>query len=100
MLLASGLAKRVILPTIEPKNRYGKGVTLCDVQKPKELAFVSLVTNPYDFAIFFVDGDLVAVSTDDVDIEARTSKGKNLLKKVAKKKYESVIYAVYAHNLI
>ncbi len=100
VILASGIAKRVILPTIEPKNRYGKGVTLCDVNKPKELAFVSLVTNPYDFAIFFVDGDIVAVNTDDVDIEARTSKGKNLLKKVAKKKYESVIYAVYAHNLI
>ena len=100
VILASGIAKRVILPTIEPKNRYGKGVTLCDVSKPKELAFVSLVTNPYDFAIFFVDGDIVAVNTDDVDIEARTSKGKNLLKKVAKKKYESVIYAVYAHNLI
>ncbi|MCR4874271.1 MAG: DNA topoisomerase 4 subunit A [Clostridia bacterium] len=100
VILASGIAKRVILPTIEPKNRYGKGVTLCDVTKPKELAFVSLVTNPYDFAIFFVDGDIVAVNTDDVDIEARTSKGKNLLKKVAKKKYESVIYAVYSHNLI
>ena len=100
VVLATGIAKRVILPTIEPKNRYGKGVTLCDVSKPKELAFVSLVTNPYDFAIFFADGELVAVSTEDVDIEARTSKGKNLLKKVSKRKYESLIYAVYAHNLI
>ncbi len=100
VILANGTAKRVILPSIDPKNRYGKGVTLCEVNKPKDLAFVGLVTQPYDFAIFFVDGDLVAVSTDDVDIEARTSKGKNLLKKVAKKKYESVIYAIYAHNLI
>ena len=100
VILANGTAKRVILPSIDPKNRYGKGVTLCDISKPKDLAFVSLVTEPYDFAIFFVDGDLVAVSTDDIDIEARTSKGKNLLKKVAKKKYESVIYAIYAHNLI
>ena len=100
VLLASGIAKRVILPTIEPKNRYGKGVTLCDVSKPKELAFVSMVTEPYDFAIYFIDGDMVAVNTEDVDIEARTAKGKNLLKKVSKKKYEAVIYAAYAHNLI
>ena len=100
VLMSSGISKRVILPTIEPKNRYGKGVTLCDVQKAKDLAFVSLVTNPYDFAIYFIDGDMVAVNTEDVDIEARTSKGKNLLKKVAKKKYEAVIYAAYVHNLI
>ena len=100
VLMASGISKRVILPTIEPKNRYGKGVSLCEVAKPKDLAFVSLVTNPYDYAIYFIDGDMVAVNTEDVDIEARTSKGTNLLKKVAKKKYEAVIYAAYAHNLI
>ena len=99
-ILANGTSKRVILASIDPKNRYGKGVTLCDVSKPKDLAFVSLVTNPFDFAIFFADGELVAVNTEDVDIEARTSKGKNILKKVSKRKYESLIYAVFAHNLI
>ncbi len=100
VVMASGFAKRVILSTIDPKNRYGKGVALCDVKKPKDIAYVSVVKNPYDFAIYFADGDMVAVNTEDIDIENRTAKGKNVLKKVSKDKYEAIIYMIASHNLI
>jgi DNA gyrase/topoisomerase IV subunit A len=100
-VLASGFSKRVILATIDPKNRYGKGVTLCDVKKPKEIAYIDLVKEPFDFAIYFADGELIAVNTEDIDIEQRTSKGKNILKKLGPKgKFESMIYSVASHNLI
>ena len=100
VIMANGYAKRVILASIDPKNRYGKGVTLAEVNNIKDIAYIGLVTEPYDFAVYFVDGEMASLNTEDITIEARTVKGKNILKKINKSKYESIIYMVCTHNII
>ena len=100
VIMANGYAKRVILASIDPKNRYGKGVTLAEADNIKDIAYIGLVTEPYDFAVYFVDGEMASLNTEDITIEARTVKGKNILKKINKSKYESIIYMVCTHNII
>ena len=99
VVLRNGYAKRVILATIDPKNRYGKGVTLFDAKKAKDLMMVSLVTEPFDFAIAMESGNSYSVNTEDIEIADRTSKGKNIFK-VAKIKDDSEIKIVCEHNAI
>ena len=99
VVLRNGYAKRVILATIDPKNRYGKGVTLFDAKKVKDLMMVSLVKEPFDFAIAMESGNSYSVNTEDIEIADRTSKGKNIFK-VAKIKDDSEIKIVCEHNAI
>ena len=66
-------------------KRYRKGVTINDAKKNGNIVFVDLVTMPYDFALQLVDGECLAVNTEDVEITDRTKKGNNILKEACKK---------------
>ena len=99
VVLRNGYAKRVILSTIDPKNRYGKGVTLFEAKKVKDLMMISVVKDPFDFAVSMESGNSYSVNTEDIEISDRTAKGKNIFK-VAKIKDDSEIKIVCEHNAI
>ena len=72
-------AKRVVVSAIEPLSRYRKGVRLMDVGKENgEILFAGYVTMPYDLAVEDADGTIHKVNTENVPIEPRGGKGKNL----------------------
>ncbi|MDD4839134.1 MAG: DNA topoisomerase 4 subunit A [Clostridia bacterium] len=73
-----GLAKRVIIPSLDVSNRYLKGVKIVELGG-SNVFFVSIVKMPYDLAI--VSGDTVKiVNTEDIRIDTRTTKGKSIIK--------------------
>ena len=74
----NGYAKRVILAEIDPGRRYRKGVKLFDEKAPA--VYVGLVTMPYDFCIIDGEGKTYRVNTEDLPIDDRANKGKNILK--------------------
>ena len=74
----NGYAKRVILAEIDPGRRYRKGVKLFDEKAPA--VYVGLVTMPYDFGIIDGEGKTYRVNTEDLPIDDRANKGKNILK--------------------
>ena len=97
-----GVAKRVVVSSIEPTMRYRKGVQLSDVSKSGAIVFVDMVTMPYDFAIELVDGSCVPVNTEDVPIVDRTKKGVNVLKDACKNNgsnLDMVAVSVKRHNI-
>ena len=97
-----GVAKRVVVSSIEPTMRYRKGVQLTDVAKSGAIVFVDMVTMPYDFAIELVDGSCVPVNTEDVPIVDRTKKGVNVLKAACKNNgsnLDMVAVSVKRHNI-
>ncbi len=78
--------KKVIASQIDPMARYRKGVKVVDLGGKRKVIYADYVTNPYKFAVQMDDGSLVQADTEeDISIEDRTTKGKNIkLKKGCK----------------
>ena len=71
--------KRVIASQIDPMARYRKGVRVADLGKNRAVIYADTVTEPYKIAVLFEDGTLgMADTEDDISIEDRTTKGKNV----------------------
>ncbi|MCD7729051.1 MAG: DNA topoisomerase 4 subunit A, partial [Clostridia bacterium] len=75
---ASGSFKRVISSLIDPIGRARKGVMIADVKDCGRLIFADYVTIPYTLAVINEDKSVAEVSTEDISIENRISKGKKL----------------------
>lgn len=98
-VLDSGCAKRVILGTIEPRMRMAKGNKIFDT-KAGECVFIDVVTEPYDFAVVLPNGEVKSVNTEQIGIEDRANKGKNIIKIVSKDKNILTIGDCKRHNII
>ena len=98
-VLDSGYAKRVILGTIEPRMRMAKGNKIFDT-KAGECVFIDVVTEPYDFAVVLPNGEVKSVNTEQIGIEDRSNKGKNIIKIVSKDKNILTIGDCKRHNII
>lgn len=96
----NGYGKRVVLPTIEPTKRYRKGVVLCEVGKKSGIIYIGYVTQPYLIGIVMPDGVSCELNTDDISIEARTAKGKNILKLLGGQTNAMVIGKCFENNLL
>ncbi|MDR2090684.1 MAG: DNA topoisomerase 4 subunit A [Clostridiales bacterium] len=82
LITDKGYAKRVLVGEIEPMSRYRKGVKILEfgAQNGSKLVYASYVKEPYDIAVIKEDGSLSVFNTEDIKIEGRTTKGKNLFK--------------------
>ena len=82
----AGTVKKVILSQIDPMARYRKGVKIVDLGGKRRVVFADIVTDPYKLAVEMDDGTLLQMDTEeDLSIEDRTTKGRNLrLKKGCK----------------
>lgn len=76
----NGCAKRVILAELDPGRRYRKGVKL--FEEKSRAVYLGIVTMPYDFALINEAGEVTPVNTEQIPIDERTNKGKNILKAV------------------
>ncbi len=78
--------KKVIASQVDPMARYRKGVRIADLGKDRKVVYADYVTEPYKIAVQMDDGSIaVADSEDDISIEDRSTKGKNIkLKKGCK----------------
>lgn len=74
----TGYGKRVISSTLEATSRYLKGVKIVDLDKSK-VKYVGTVKEPYDIAIV-CDGKTDVVNTEDIRLDTRTTKGKQMYK--------------------
>ena len=74
----NGYVKRVITSTIDPLSRYSKGVKLVELEKAT-VKFISTVKMPYDLA-FAVGEETKVVNTEDIRLDTRTTKGKQIFK--------------------
>ncbi|MCD8308965.1 MAG: DNA topoisomerase 4 subunit A [Clostridia bacterium] len=75
---ASGYFKRVISSIIDPIGRARKGVIIADVKDCGKLLFADYVTIPYTLAIVNEDKSVAEISTEDITIENRISRGKKI----------------------
>ncbi len=98
-VLDNGFAKRVILGCIDPKMRMSKGIKLND-SKAGASIFADIVTEPYDIAIVLPNGEVKSVNTEQISIEERTNKGKNLIKIISKDKNVMTIGTARKHCII
>ncbi|MCD8206220.1 MAG: DNA topoisomerase 4 subunit A [Clostridia bacterium] len=76
-----GLFKKVISSTLDQMSRARKGVMIAELRTKTstgKVVFADYVTMPYALAVFNTDRTCVEVSTDDIPIEIRTSRGKPL----------------------
>ncbi len=73
-----GNAKRVISSLIEPTSRYLKGIKIIELDK-SYVKYVGTVKMPYNLAFATKDGVHV-VNTEDIRIDTRTTKGKQMFK--------------------
>ena len=78
-----GTFKRVIVSgALEPMARARKGVKVVDLGDGAEcVVFAGFVTEPYDLAVRERLGDMYVLNTEEIEIEMRTSRGKNLKKR-------------------
>ena len=74
----TGYAKRVISALIEPSSRYLKGIKIIELDK-SFVKYVGTVKMPYDIA-FVSGGQTTIVNTENIRIDTRTTKGKQLFK--------------------
>ncbi len=74
----TGYAKRVIASLIDPSSRYLKGVKIIELDK-SYVKYVGTVKMPYDLA-FVSGGQTSIVNTENIRIDTRTTKGKQLFK--------------------
>ncbi len=74
----TGYAKRVISSLIEPSSRYLKGIKIIELDK-SFVKYVGTVKMPYDIA-FVSGGQTTIVNTENIRIDTRTTKGKQLFK--------------------
>ena len=75
-------AKRVIISYIDTMKRNRKGVKVIDLAKTKKsrLVFAGVVTEPYDLVLVDQNKAFKVVNSEDIMIEARTTKGKPQVK--------------------
>ena len=80
--------KKVIASQIDPMARYRKGVRIVDLGTNRKVVYADYVTDPYKFAVLMDDDTFVQGDTEeDITIEDRNTKGKNIkLKKGCKAK--------------
>jgi DNA gyrase/topoisomerase IV subunit A len=78
VVTTTGYTKRVISSTLEPTSRYLKGVKIVELDKSK-VKYVNIVKDPYDIAVV-TGGKTYILNTEDVRIDTRTTKGKQLYK--------------------
>ncbi len=76
----AGYAKRVFAFTMDMSKRYRKGVKLIDLPDGGEVAMCDYVREPYDVAVFDGEGAVFGFSTEDIKIDGRTTRGKQLAK--------------------
>ena len=69
---------RVISSLIDPIGRACKGVIIADVKDCGSLLFADYVTIPYTLAVINKDGTVAELSTEEISIENRVTKGKKL----------------------
>lgn len=74
----TGYAKRVISSLIDPSSRYLKGIKIIELDKSK-VKYVGTVKMPYDLA-FISGGETHIVNTENIRIDTRTTKGKQIFK--------------------
>lgn len=76
-----GYAKRIIISYIDVMKRNRKGLKAIDLSKDYEskVVYADIVMEPYN--IVFVDqkNDFEVINTEDIGIEARTTRGKPLM---------------------
>ncbi len=71
-----GTIKRVISSIIDLLPRARKGVIIADIKAKGEILFVDYVTVPYMLAVINSDKTVCEISTEDIPIEPRATKGK------------------------
>lgn len=74
----TGYAKRVITALLEPSSRYLKGIKLIELDE-SYVKYVGTVKMPYDIA-FVSGGQTTIINTENIRIDTRTTKGKQLFK--------------------
>lgn len=74
---SDGRYKRVIVGTVSPLPRYRKGVQIASL-KGAEVLFADYVTVPYMLAVLKDDGALCEIATEDVPIDATSTRGRPL----------------------
>ena len=74
---SGGRYKRVILGTVAPLPRYRKGVQIASL-KGEEVLFADYVTVPYALAVLKDDGAFTEISTEDIPIDATSTRGRSL----------------------
>ena len=78
---SGGNIKRVIAALLDIASRYQKGVKIAELDVNSNIAWVGFVKMPYDIAIVSSDEQVSVINTETIDIDARTTKGKKLIKK-------------------
>lgn len=76
----SGYAKRIIISYIDIMKRNRKGLKVIDFGKDKkgEVVYAGVVTDAYDLVLVDQNNDFEILNTEDIFIEARTTRGKLL----------------------
>ena len=87
----TGYYKKVIVSEIEPMARYRKGVKICELGKVNKIIYADYVKEPYDIAVIDNFGVAFSVNTEDLVIESRTTKGKQLKNENKKRLPEKVV---------
>ena len=71
--------KKVIVSQVDAMARYRKGVKIVDLGGKRKVIYSDYVTDPYKFAVQMDDGSLFEADTEEnITIEDRTTKGKNI----------------------
>lgn len=73
---AGGKFKRVICCQIDPSPRYRKGVKIITMEKGDKIIYADYVTMPYYVGVCQAGNEWTSFETEDIDIEATTSKGR------------------------
>lgn len=87
----TGYYKKVISSEIEPMARYRKGVKICELGKENLIVYADYVKEPFNFAVIDNFGVAFSVNTEDLVIESRTTKGKQLKNENKKRLPEKVV---------
>ncbi len=90
----TGYYKRVISAEIEPMVRNRKGIKICELGKVNKIVFADHVKEAYDVVVVDNFGVAFTVNTEELSIESRTSKGKNL-KNQHKKRLPEKAFRLY-----
>ena len=89
-----GCYKRVIIATIDPMQRYRKGVKICELGADNKVVFASSVKEAYNVAVVDNFGVAFEINTEDISIEGRTTKGKTLKNEHKKRMPENVFKVI------
>ncbi len=73
-----GTFKRVASSIIDQLPRARKGVLIAEIKNKGEILFADYVTLPYSVAVFNGDKTVSEITTEDIPIDVRTTKGKIL----------------------